>query len=344
MPRRRRERQPSGASETQAGADADGHLDRLQRRCRRRTRSSRRRRTGRAAGRRRPAAARRSPARAGRSSRRSSGAGRAPRPGSGASMSNARIATQTARSCISQPRHWKKIAHGGRDRRLHHGQAPSDHRPEPPHRPELVEHGAVLALRARRARTRTGRRPTVDDDHEARHRPVRDLRGRGARSRRAAARARRRRAGAQATVPTSVTLVPGPCVGRCRRSTADAGQLADPPGQDGVREEADPEGGEHVAEARMWPIERLADRQLPRERAQQDRDEVEHEGGHDPAPRDEVEGVVDAVPVGAAPPQQAAPRAPARRARSRSGTRGCCGSRMGLTPRPRPAAGPTTRS
>ena len=48
--------------------------------------------------------------------------------------------------------------------------------------------------------------------------------------------------------------------------------------------------------------ERLPDRQPPGERAEERRDDVEHEREDDPAPDDEPERVEDAAPVGAAPP------------------------------------------
>jgi hypothetical protein len=59
-----------------------------------------------------------------------------------------------------------------------------------------------------------------------------------------------------------------------------------------------------VVEGRVRRVERLVDRQPPRGGAHEDRRDVEAEREHDPRPVDEVERVVDDVPVRPAPPEQ----------------------------------------
>ncbi len=93
-------------------------------------------------------------------------------------------------------------------------------------------------------------------------------------------------------------------VGKAPAQHRDAGELADPAGQRRVAEEPHRERREHVVERRVWRLECLVDRQAPGERPHQHRDEVQAEREDDPCPVDEVEGVVDDVPVRTAPPEQ----------------------------------------
>ena len=83
-----------------------------------------------------------------------------------------------------------------------------------------------------------------------------------------------------------------------------ARELPDPSRENGVREQPDRECREDLVEAGQRRLERLVDRQLPGERTQKHGDEVQPESERDPGPVDEVEGVIDDVPVGAAPPEQ----------------------------------------
>ena len=92
------------------------------------------------------------------------------------------------------------------------------------------------------------------------------------------------------TVPSSVALVPLPC-GQAAAENGDAGELARARRQDGVSEQADPEGGEDLAEGRVRLRQRLVDRQAPGERAREDGEQVEQDADDHPAPGDDVERV-----------------------------------------------------
>ena len=121
------------------------------------------------------------------------------------------------------------------------------------------------------------------EDDEARHGPVRDLRGEqhpddedrdreeveqavgedGAEQRRAR--------------PAAVRQVAA--------EDGDAGELSRARRQDGVPEQPDPEGGEDLAEARMRLRQRLVDRQPPRERARERGEQVEQRRRRSPSAR-----------------------------------------------------------
>ena len=103
----------------------------------------------------------------------------------------------------------------------------------------------------------------------------------------------------------------------------DARELAGARRQHRVPEQPDPEGGEDLTEARVRLGQRLVDRQPPRERAREDRGEVEQDGDDHPAPRHEVERVVDAVPVGATPPDRERRRSEQGEARAGRAPRDC---------------------
>jgi hypothetical protein len=94
--------------------------------------------------------------------------------------------------------------------------------------------------------------------------------------------------------------------GQAAAQHRDARELADAAGERGVTQQPDREGGEDTVVRRIGRIERLHDRQLPRQRAREHGDEVEAEREHDPRPVDEVESVVDDVPVRSPPPEQEA--------------------------------------
>ena len=84
----------------------------------------------------------------------------------------------------------------------------------------------------------------------------------------------------------------------------DAGELAEPAGDDGVREKPDPERREDVDEPRLvLGRERLPDRQPPRQRPEERRHDVEQKREDDPAPDDDLERIEDASPLGPAPPE-----------------------------------------
>jgi hypothetical protein len=70
-------------------------------------------------------------------------------------------------------------------------------------------------------------------------------------------------------------------------------ELADATGKHGVAEEADREGGENAPVAGSRSGDRLIDDDLPGDRTDEDRDEVDEHRGHDPAPLDVAEGVDD---------------------------------------------------
>ena len=93
--------------------------------------------------------------------------------------------------------------------------------------------------------------------------------------------------------------------GRCRRSVATRASSPSRARHDRVREQADPERREDVDELRLvLRRKRLPDRQPPRQRAEERRDDVQREREDDPAPDDEAERVEDAAPLRAAPPEQ----------------------------------------
>jgi hypothetical protein len=85
-----------------------------------------------------------------------------------------------------------------------------------------------------------------------------------------------------------------------------AHELADPAGQDGVREETDRERREDEWEARMRIVDRLRDHDRPRDRTDSHRDEVEADRDDDPLPAYDRERVPDGAPVGTAPPDEQA--------------------------------------
>ena len=97
---------------------------------------------------------------------------------------------------------------------------------------------------------------------------------------------------------------------RAVRREGDAGawrpsQAPEPPRERGIREETDAERRQDVDEARLiLGGKRLADRQPPREGAEDRGDDVEEEGEDDPAPDDVPEGFEDAPPLRPSPPDE----------------------------------------
>jgi hypothetical protein len=80
-------------------------------------------------------------------------------------------------------------------------------------------------------------------------------------------------------------------------------QLAEAAGHDGVGEQSDAERRQHVDQP--WLVlrrQRLPDGEIPGQRSEQRRHDVEGEGENDPAPDHEAERLEDASPVRAPPP------------------------------------------
>ena len=214
----RRERQPLAREEDRARRRRRPTSRSPAGRARTRTRSSRGRRTGRAVARRPPASGRSSPARAGRSLATFISSSTRPAAGSGAWMSNARMATYTAKSCSVQPRHWSRIAPAA-GAGAFNTESPCRAIPS---RCRTVSapssDGRCAAARAHRRRrqqreARSRRRRAGSSPPSAGSSPSRG------RSRSRAAPGRGRTDGARRRCPTSAAHVPRPC-GRRRRSTA----------------------------------------------------------------------------------------------------------------------------
>ena len=84
----------------------------------------------------------------------------------------------------------------------------------------------------------------------------------------------------------------------------DSRKLAGPGREDGVPEETDAERREHLREGRQRRRQGLVDGEVPGERPGEHGEEVQDDGDDDPAPADEVERVVDRVPLRPAPPER----------------------------------------
>ena len=92
----------------------------------------------------------------------------------------------------------------------------------------------------------------------------------------------------------------GPCpgaTGHAPGENAHARELTDASGQRRICEQADAEGGEHRARRRVRRRQRLVDDDLPGDRADDDRDEVDRDRDGDPAPLDRAEGRADKAEV-----------------------------------------------
>jgi len=81
-------------------------------------------------------------------------------------------------------------------------------------------------------------------------------------------------------------------------------ELADPPRQNRVREESDGEGGEDEHEARVRSLERIHDHGAPGERTNEDRKQVEPDGGGHPRPLDRLERIGHSAPGRPVPPER----------------------------------------
>ena len=132
--------------------------------------------------------------------------------------------------------------------------------------------------------------PDADDDRRARHRPLRDLRGREHVEDEQRSPRRRRRADGRRRCRRPPPRRPAALT--CRRDDRDAGELADPAREHGVPEEPDAERREDVR-TRAGAADRLLDHDAPRVRADDHREEVDHDGRDDPLPLDGAERLAD---------------------------------------------------
>jgi hypothetical protein len=94
---------------------------------------------------------------------------------------------------------------------------------------------------------------------------------------------------------------PHPATRHAPVQDGDARELADPPGQHGIREQPDGERREDERKARVRRGHRLHDHRAPRERAHEHRKQVEADRDRDPVPLDRSERSGDAVPRRPAP-------------------------------------------
>ena len=179
-------------------------------------------------------------------------------------MSNARIATQTARSCISQPSVWKRIAPAAGSGAFITAEPCRAIPSSPAHRRPSPSSGRAVPPRRDDGDGEQREADEADDD-QARHAPSAGS-SRSTSTQTTSSRAgKRSKSRCAKTVPSSVALVPGPC-GRCRRRTATRASSPARAGKHRVAEQAHAEGREDVRERRLRVREGLADRQSPRER------------------------------------------------------------------------------
>ena len=173
------------------------------------------------------------------------------------------------------------------------------HRQQPA-RSSLALRRDAIGAPGRQDRDREHPDPDEPDDHDARDRPVGQLRGRhhvGDEERdreeveEAVREHRSEERRARSLAVREVTAEHG-----------DACELARAGGEHRVPEQPDAERREDLPERRARRRHRLMDRQVPCPRARDHREQVEQDPDDHPAPADEVEGVVDRVPVRPAPP------------------------------------------
>ncbi len=179
-------------------------------------------------------------------------------------------------------------------------QALSRHGEEPPGG-SLPVHRRAGVTAGREQPDRQQPEPDQADRHDTRDRPVRQLRREHdvadeQRDREDVEHAVRED-GPEQRRPGAAAL------GQVPTQDCDAGELAGPRGEHGVPEQADAERREDRPEARWRRRHRLVDRDVPRPRARDDREQVEQDCKEHPAPADEGERVVDGVPLGPAPPE-----------------------------------------
>ena len=97
------------------------------------------------------------------------------------------------------------------------------------------------------------------------------------------------------------------------RQDAHPCELAHPPREHGVRQQADRERGDDGREGLLLRARQgLPDDDVPRHGADEDGEEVQEQGGADPPPGNGLEGIDDEAPLRAAPPEQEGEDAKAR--------------------------------
>ena len=147
------------------------------------------------------------------------------------------------------------------------GEPLARHDQERPQAPHPVVHAAAAGAGEEEADHQQDEADEPEDD-QARHGPVRDLR-------------RQQHPGDEERDREEVEQAMGedgaeqgraraPAVRQMPAQHRDARELAGPRRQHRVPEQADPEGGEHLTEARVWLGQGLVDRQPPRQRARED--------------------------------------------------------------------------
>src|SRR5829696_4468187 len=186
-------------------------------------------------------------------------------------------------------------------RLVHHAEAVARHRHDTLERARLLEHRAVMPAR-HHERDEEKHGPNGHDRDQAGERPAWNL-------------GRRQHVGDEQERGDDVEDTVGkhrpyecrpPAVLRRRlaRQDRDARELADPPRQDGIRQQPYTEGREHEREARSRRRHRLVDDDLPRDAPRHDRQQVERDGRGDPVPLDGAECIGDGAPIRPAPPEQ----------------------------------------
>ena len=167
----------------------------------------------------------------------------------------------------------------------------------------VLEHRAIAMPRAREREREQRERDDQEHDH-ARHRPVRDLRGRSD-----VADQEHDREEVEHPVREHRAEEHRPCVGAPLlldppAQNRDPRELADAAGQNGVREQADPERGKDERGTAACGRDRLLDHLVPGGRPRDHREEVERDRGDDPLPGDEPERVEDETPVRTVPDEE----------------------------------------
>jgi hypothetical protein len=191
-----------------------------------------------------------------------------------------------------------------RPRRVQDAEPVLDHGHDAPDRPQLLEHRLVVPPGAGDGE-RQQPEPDHADDDQTRDRPVRDLRGQEHVKDQADGRdqveepVREDRSDERGPDPAHATMET-----QLPREDGDSRELADPSREHRVREQPHRERRENCRVARVRRWDRLLDDRVPRERANEHRDEVERDRDDDPFPFDRVEGVPDRAPVGPAPPEE----------------------------------------
>ena len=245
-------------------------------------------------------------------------------------MSNARIAAQTARSWQTQPAIWKRIASVAPTRRAHHAETLPRHRRRCAARRRAPSStSASCGRRALDEREREERRADADEDEQARDRPGRDLRGADDVEDRGAAPARGRRRDARTRCRRASPTAPRRR-GSLRVSTATRASSPIRPGSTAFAKRPTENAEKTSRLPGCGSAHRLVDHRAPRERAHDDRREVERDRDDDPLPSHRRERVADrACKLGprhqssaTTPPMKTSEMRDARRVRAAAGAAG----------------------